>query len=68
MLGIKGVEFSLFKYSLLAFSQVMKINYRGKTNFGKERKISKFYQALVTGILDNDEVLSFPPYSFVMLF
>jgi hypothetical protein len=68
MLGIKGVEFSLFKYSLLAFSQVMEINYRGKTDFGKERKISKFYRALVTGILDNDEVLPFPSCSFVMLF
>jgi hypothetical protein len=28
----------------------------------KARKISKFYRALVTGILENDEVLTFPPH------
>lgn len=40
----------------------MEIIYSDKTEFGKERKISKFYRALATGIIDNDEVLplSFP--------
>jgi hypothetical protein len=38
--------------------QVIEMIYRDKSEFSEERKISKFYRALVTGILDNDEVLS----------
>jgi len=38
--------------------QVIEMIYRDKSEFSEERKISKFYQALVTGILDDDEVLS----------
>ncbi|KAK3151295.1 hypothetical protein QOZ80_3AG0244080 [Eleusine coracana subsp. coracana] len=40
-------------------------NKRDKTDFGKERKISKFYRALVTGILDNDEVVVTQPIGLV---
>jgi hypothetical protein len=35
---------------------------RDETDICKARKISKFYRALVTGILENDEVLTFPPH------
>ena len=38
--------------------QVIEMIYRDKSEFSEERKISKFYRALVTGILDDDEVLS----------
>ncbi|PUZ41553.1 hypothetical protein GQ55_9G514400 [Panicum hallii var. hallii] len=40
-------------------------NKRDKSEFGEERKISKFYRALVTGILDNDEVVVTQPIGLV---
>ncbi|WVZ56573.1 hypothetical protein U9M48_007079 [Paspalum notatum var. saurae] len=40
-------------------------NKRDKLEFGEERKISKFYRALVTGILDNDEVVVTQPIGLV---
>ncbi|XP_062215953.1 RNA pseudouridine synthase 5 isoform X2 [Phragmites australis] len=40
-------------------------NKRDKTEFGKERKISKFYRALVTGIIENDEVVVTQPIGLV---
>lgn len=63
MLEIKGVGIShLLGNIFFACKYIMctvlltKISYRGNSEFGEERKISKFYRALVTGILDNDEV------------
>lgn len=63
MLEIKGVSIShLLGNNLFACKYIMctvlltKIIYRDNSEFGEERKISKFYRALVTGILDNDEV------------
>jgi hypothetical protein len=47
---------------------VTKIIYRDKSEFKEERKISKFYRALVSGILDNDEVTSPSPYLFLYTF
>jgi len=44
---------------------VTKIIYRDKSEFGEDRKISKFYRALVTGILDNDEVVVTQPIGLV---
>ncbi|KAG2541567.1 hypothetical protein PVAP13_9NG687000 [Panicum virgatum] len=38
---------------------------RDKSEFGEDRKISKFYRALVTGILDNDEVVVTQPIGLV---
>ncbi|KAG0551573.1 hypothetical protein BDA96_01G435100 [Sorghum bicolor] len=38
---------------------------RDKSEFSEERKISKFYRALVTGILDNDEVVVTQPIGLV---
>jgi len=49
-------------------SSSAKTIYRDKSEFVEERKISKFYRALVTGILDNDEVLYLSPYLFNTLF
>ncbi|CAD6210729.1 unnamed protein product [Miscanthus lutarioriparius] len=38
---------------------------RDKSEFSEERKISKFYRALVTGILDDDEVVVTQPIGLV---
>ena len=63
----KGVQSSLLNLERVSVSlappsigYVINLIYRDGTEVGKERKISKFYRALVTGILEHDEVLSFP--------
>jgi len=71
MLEIKGVKispslFGKFFFGLYSHHAmhttvlVTKTIYRDKSEFVEERKISKFYRALVTGILANDEVLPLP--------
>ena len=70
MLEVKGVKKNFWMYSHHAMHTVLvtKIIYKDKSEFGEDRKISKFYRALVTGILDNDEVLYLSPYLFNTLF
>ena len=71
MLEIKGVKISPSLFGKFFFwlvftscnaynSSSAKTIYRDKSEFVEERKISKFYRALVTGILANDEVLPLP--------
>lgn len=51
--------------SYFAEGAINAANKRDKSEFGEERKISKFYRALVTGILDNDEVVVTQPIGLV---
>jgi hypothetical protein len=60
--------FCMYSHHAMDTVLVTKIIYRDKSEFGEERKISKFYRALVTGILDNDEVIYPSPYLFNTLF
>ena len=43
---------------------MINVTSRDETEVDKEKKFSNFYRALVTGILEHDEVLFFFPHTY----